>query len=317
MPDRMPFRQINEVGGRGRQTPPALWKDCGLCRLGCVGETSPSHEKTPVIPSFREKTSGIPAEKSTDSPLRDASAHTPAIIHNEEAPLCWDPLPCNSTALAPQGFRPTFATYLLRSTLPMADFRPHSLRCFGRILALTVPSAVGFSPKFLQNCRLTQSVFTACSHTTSPDPINLFFLFSFGNQRIRNASRAANQPFVLSAISIKRRLSVVNSHLQNSSFLSQTPSDHWGTNGGAMAFSLFRRTAIRKTALGRVRFSGACGRIRTGDLLITSELLCQLSHTSIFMRLTLKAKWYLTTNPPSRQLLFLCWATCFVGKYTV
>ena len=27
--------------------------------------------------------------------------------------------------------------------------------------------------------------------------------------------------------------------------------------------------------------SGACGRIRTGDLLITSELLCQLSHTSI------------------------------------
>jgi hypothetical protein len=26
--------------------------------------------------------------------------------------------------------------------------------------------------------------------------------------------------------------------------------------------------------------SGACGRIRTGDLLITSELLCQLSHTS-------------------------------------
>ena len=27
--------------------------------------------------------------------------------------------------------------------------------------------------------------------------------------------------------------------------------------------------------------SGACGRIRTGDLLITSELLCQLSHTSM------------------------------------
>jgi hypothetical protein len=29
---------------------------------------------------------------------------------------------------------------------------------------------------------------------------------------------------------------------------------------------------------------GACGRIRTGDLLITSELLCQLSHTSINAR---------------------------------
>lgn len=247
MPDRMPFRQINEVGGRGRQTPPALWKDCGLCRLGCVGETSPSHEKTPVIPSFREKTSGIPAEKSTDSPLRDASAHTPAIIHNEEAPLCWDPLPCNSTALAPQGFRPTFATYLLRSTLPMADFRPHSLRCFGRILALTVPSAVGFSPKFLQNCRLTQSVFTACSHTTSPDPINLFFLLSFGNQRIRNASRAANQPFALSAISIKRRLSVVNSHLQNSSFLTNSvrPLGHKRRSHGFFAFQTHRHKKNR------------------------------------------------------------------------
>ena len=146
MPDRMPFRQINEVGGRGRQTPPALWKDCGLCRLGCVGDTSPSHEKTPVIPSFREKASGIRQKKALTAPIREASAHTPAIIHNEEAPLCWDPLPCNSTALAPQGFHLTFAAYLLRSTLPMAVFRPHSFRCFGRILALTVPSAGGSSP---------------------------------------------------------------------------------------------------------------------------------------------------------------------------
>ena len=141
----MPFRQINEVGGRGRQTPPALWKDCGWCRLGFVGETS-SHEKTPVILSFREKTSGIRQKKALTAPIREASAHTPAIIHNEEAPLCWDPLPCNSTALAPQGFHLTFAAYLLRSTLPMADFRPHSFRCFGRILALTVPSAGGSSP---------------------------------------------------------------------------------------------------------------------------------------------------------------------------
>ena len=183
------------MGGRGRQTPPALWKDCGLCRLGCVGETSPSHEKTPVIPSFREKTSGIPAEKSTDSPLRDASAHTPAIIHNEEAPLCWDPLPCNSTALAPQGFHLTFAAYLLRSTLPMADFRPHSLRCFGRILALTVPSAVGFSPKFLQNCRLTKLVFTACSHTTSPDPIQLSSFYLMGKSTVSQKFCFADERF--------------------------------------------------------------------------------------------------------------------------
>ena len=39
--------------------------------------------------------------------------------------------------------------------------------------------------------------------------------------------------------------------------------------------------AHRKTPRGIREESGACGRIRTGDLLITSELLCQLSHTSI------------------------------------
>ena len=125
---------------------PRHYAACGLSRLGFVGETSPSHEKTPVIPSFREKTSGIRQKKALTAPIRDASAHTPAIIHNEEASLCWDPLPCNSTALAPQGFHLTFVAYLLRSTLPMAVFRPHSFRCFGRILALTVPSAGGSSP---------------------------------------------------------------------------------------------------------------------------------------------------------------------------
>ena len=31
----------------------------------------------------------------------------------------------------------------------------------------------GFFAPFLQNCRLTKLVFTACSHTTSPDPIQL------------------------------------------------------------------------------------------------------------------------------------------------
>ena len=172
--------------------------------------SSPLFERKPAV--FRQK-------KALTAPLRDASAHTPAIIHNEEAPLCWDPLPCNSTALAPQGFRPTFATYLLRSTLPMADFRPHSLRCFGRILALTVPSAVGFSPKFLQNCRLTQSVFTACSHTTSPDPIKLSSFYLMGKSTGSQKFCFADVLLSLSAISIKRRRFVVNSHLQNLSFL--------------------------------------------------------------------------------------------------
>ena len=69
-------------------------------------------------------------------------------------------------------------------------------------------------------------------------------------------------------------------------------------------------------------FFGACGRIRTGDLLITSELLCQLSHTSVLIRVgssprsvfahrasTLQTMWYHTTNSRVRQLLF------FAGPY--
>ena len=105
----------------------------------------------------------------------------------------------------------------------------------------------GFFAPFLQNCRLTKLVFTACSHTTSPDPINLFFLFSFGNQRIRNASRAANQPFALSTISIKRRRFVVNSHLQNLSFLTSSvrPLGHKRRSHGFFAFQTHRHKKNR------------------------------------------------------------------------
>ena len=41
-----------------------------------------------------------------------------------------------------------------------------------------------------------------------------------------------------------------------------------------------RTSSIKKATPYRELLFGACGRIRTGDLLITSELLCQLSHTS-------------------------------------
>ncbi len=96
--------------------------------------------------------------------------------------------------------------------------------------------------------------------------------------------------------------------------------------------------AHRKTPRVIREESGACGRIRTGDLLITSELLCQLSHTSILIRVgssprsvfshraaTLQAMWYHTTNPRIRQLLFFtdpqrCRSRYFprfpAGKYT-
>ena len=57
----------------------------------------------------------------------------------------------------------------------------------------------------------------------------------------------------------------------------------------AKARRTFKKSAGLYTLVGRMKknqvqgpgFFGACGRTRTGDLLITSELLYQLSHTSI------------------------------------
>ena len=73
------------------------------------------------------------------------SARTPALRHNEGAPLSTSSQPCNSTALAPRTFVPVH-------DLPSQSFRsnggycPTVLRRFGHFLALTVPSAVGFAP---------------------------------------------------------------------------------------------------------------------------------------------------------------------------
>ena len=56
----------------------------------------------------------------------------------------------------------------------------------------------------------------------------------------------------------------------------------------AKARRTFKKSAGLYTLVGRMKKTrskdlvfGACGRTRTGDLLITSELLYQLSHTSI------------------------------------
>ena len=48
------------------------------------------------------------------------SARTPALRHNEGAPLSTSSLPCNSTALAPRSSRFPYMTYLLRAFAPMA-----------------------------------------------------------------------------------------------------------------------------------------------------------------------------------------------------
>ena len=74
------------------------------------------------------------------------SARTPALRHNEGAPLSTSSQPCNSTALAPRSFRFPYMTYLLRISIPMAGVAQRLRSRFGHFLALTVPSAVGFAP---------------------------------------------------------------------------------------------------------------------------------------------------------------------------
>lgn len=76
----------------------------------------------------------------------------------------------------------------------------------------------GFFAPFLQNCRLTKLVFTACSHTTSPDPIQLSSFYLMGKSTGSQKFCFADVFLSLSDISIKRWLSVVNSNFQNSSF---------------------------------------------------------------------------------------------------
>ena len=74
------------------------------------------------------------------------SARTPALRHNEGAPLSTSSQPCNSTALAPRSLRFPYMTYLLRAFAPMAGVAQRPTSRFGHFLALTVPSAVGFAP---------------------------------------------------------------------------------------------------------------------------------------------------------------------------
>ena len=83
------------------------------------------------------------------------SARTPALRHNEGAPLSTSSQPCNSTALAPRSSRFPYMTYLLRAFAPMAGVAQRLCSRFGHFLALTVPSAVGL-PLFLLCCVLTE-----------------------------------------------------------------------------------------------------------------------------------------------------------------
>ena len=95
------------------------------------------------------------------------SARTPALRHNEGAPLSTSSQPCNSTALAPRSSRFPYMTYLLRAFAPMAGIAQRLCSRFGHFLALTVPSAVGFAPCSFYAAPWRILAFTTRSHTTS------------------------------------------------------------------------------------------------------------------------------------------------------
>ena len=95
------------------------------------------------------------------------SARTPALRHNEGAPLSTSSQPCNSTALAPRSSRFPYMTYLLRAFAPMAGVAQRLCSRFGHFLALTVPSAVGFAPCSFYAAPWRILAFTTRSHTTS------------------------------------------------------------------------------------------------------------------------------------------------------
>ena len=101
------------------------------------------------------------------APTGFPSARTPALRHNEGAPLSTSSQPCNSTALAPRSFRFPYMTYLLRTRVPMAGVAQRPKSRFGHFLALTVPSAVGFAPLPSMLRPGGKPAFTTRSHTTS------------------------------------------------------------------------------------------------------------------------------------------------------
>ena len=94
------------------------------------------------------------------------SARTPALRHNEGAPLS---RALSRAILLPSRHRlsSTYMTYLLRAFAPMAGVAQRLCSRFGHFLALTVPSAVGFAPCSFYAAPWRILAFTTRSHTTS------------------------------------------------------------------------------------------------------------------------------------------------------
>ena len=141
------------TGWRGPAPSPSLWEAGGLCgpsRLdrGCAVFSHKKRRRSVPEPpaAYRVKQKRRPLPFGSHRRI----VH-PLICHNEEAPPQVSSQPCNSTVLAPR--KPLcpngFHVHDLPSQERCSQWRcyPGSVCCFGHLLALTVPSAVGFWPK--------------------------------------------------------------------------------------------------------------------------------------------------------------------------
>ena len=95
------------------------------------------------------------------------SARTPALRHNEGAPLSTSSQPCNSTALAPRSSRFPYMTYLLRAFAPMAGIAQRLRSRFWSLPCAHSAVRGGFCPSSFYAASWRILAFTTRSHTTS------------------------------------------------------------------------------------------------------------------------------------------------------
>ena len=121
------------------------------------------------------------------APTGSPSARTPALRHNEGAPLSTSSQPCNSTALAPRSSRFPYMTYLLRTRVPMAGVAQR----FYAVSVISLRSQCRprwvFRPYSFITAPWRNPAFTTRSHTTSQNSNyaipSKFWRFSFAKYR--------------------------------------------------------------------------------------------------------------------------------------
>ena len=104
------------------------------------------------------------------------SARTPALRHNEGAPLSTSSQPCNSTALAPRTFVPVH-DLPSQNSRPNGGCCPTALQPFRSLPCAHSAVRGGFCPMFLLGCALAKSRL----YNTQPHDVTELKLCNFAN----------------------------------------------------------------------------------------------------------------------------------------